>query len=72
MVKEITCRELDRLLEQGADLIDVREAEELGEGTITGGRNWPLSSFGIRQRDISRSKPTVFYCRSGMRSMKAA
>jgi len=72
MVKEITCKELDKLLSLGADLIDVRESEELKEGVINGGRNWPLSSFGIRKRDISRSKPTVFYCRSGMRSMQAA
>jgi len=72
MIKEITCQQLEKLLAQGAELVDVREEEELQEGAIAGGKNWPLSSFGLRQRDISQKRPTIFYCRSGMRSMKAA
>lgn len=72
MVREITCKELEKLLEQGAELVDVRESEELKEGEIRGGINWPLSTFGIRQREVSKHRPTIFYCRSGMRSMQAA
>lgn len=72
MVKEISRAQLKSLLEEGADLIDVREEEELKEGMIKGCANWPLSTFGRRKRDISQAKPTIFYCRSGMRSMQAA
>ena len=72
MVREVSCGELEQLLKQGAELVDVREAEELEEGVIKGGTNWPLSTFGLRQEDVSRKRPTIFYCRSGMRSMQAA
>ncbi len=72
MVKEISVEELLKMLDKGAELVDVRESEELPEGSIGGGKNWPLSSFGMRQSDISHTRPTIFYCRTGMRSMKAA
>lgn len=72
MVKELSVGELRKMLEEGAELIDVREEDELSEGAIAGGKNWPLSTFGLRQQDISRSRPTIFYCRTGMRSIKAA
>lgn len=72
MAREVSCKELENLLKQGAVLVDVREADESEEGAIKGGVNWPLSTFGLRKKDISRKRPTIFYCRSGMRSMQAA
>ncbi len=73
MVKEIDFVELRALLVQGADLIDVREPEETSEDSkLPGDRNWPLSTFGLRQKDLSKDRPTIFYCRSGLRSLKAA
>lgn len=73
MAKEIDSRRLERLLADGAELVDVRETEEFRlETTKLGGRNWPLSSLGLRQKEISQCRPTIFYCRSGMRSMQAA
>lgn len=73
MVKEISSKQLFQLIRKGAELVDVREEKELmEEGGIKGGCNWPLSTFGLRQKDISHKRPTIFYCRSGMRSMQAA
>ncbi len=71
-MKEIDYDELKALVEQGAQLVDVREADEVESGRIPGGINWPLSTFGLRQKDVSRERPTIFYCRSGLRSLKAA
>jgi rhodanese-related sulfurtransferase len=73
MIKEIDDQELYRLLAEGTvDLVDVREESEFQEGDIPGAKNWPLSSFGLRQKEVSRDRPTLFFCRSGLRSMKAA
>ena len=73
MVKEITNSQLLRkVLADGALLIDVRENEEVEEGALNYDDHWPLSSFGLRQTEISKTRPTIFYCRSGVRSFKAA
>ncbi|NRA44334.1 MAG: rhodanese-like domain-containing protein [Oligoflexales bacterium] len=74
MSKDITYNQLSKLMKNGALLVDVREREELEVegGTIKGGEHWPLSTFGIRKNAMPKNKPTIFYCRSGMRSMQAA
>lgn len=71
MAKEITPQQLIEMLEQGAELVDVRELEEVNEGKITNTKHWPLSSFGLRRPEISKTLPTIFYCRTGLRSLKA-
>ncbi len=72
MTQEIDLKQLVTMLKEGAVLVDVREAEELKEGALEGTRHWPLSSFGLRESEISKTRPTIFYCRSGLRSLKAA
>lgn len=72
MVREITISEMEEILAQGADLVDVREADELVGGTIEGYRHMPLSTLAGELQAISQSRPTIFYCRSGKRSLKAA
>lgn len=74
MIKEIPMDKLQEMLDHGAELIDVREEEEV---TKTGpidecAKHWPLSTFGLRQDEVSKQRPTIFYCHSGLRSMKAA
>ena len=72
-IKEIDVAELDQYIKNGAELVDVREAQELeDEGVIPGYKHMPLSSFDDYEGQVSKSKPTVFYCRSGRRSLKAA
>ena len=72
MAKELNLPQFLDLLKKGAELVDVRESEELSEGRIEKTKHWPLSSFGLRQTDISKTRPTIFYCRTGLRSLKAA
>ncbi len=72
VIEEIDLADLEALLEQGAVLVDVREQEEVDEGMIEGAVHMPLSEFENFSEDISKTHPTVFYCRSGRRSLKAA
>jgi rhodanese-related sulfurtransferase len=73
VIKEIDREEMERLLdEESAILVDVREEEELADGMIDGALHWPLSQFEDYKEQISKTKPTIFYCRSGKRSMRSA
>lgn len=56
----------------GAILVDVREADEYGEGHIPGAVNIPLSCFGsFEERVPDHAAPIFVYCHSGARSEKA-
>lgn len=73
MSKEIEGKGLIELLSKGAVLVDVREKKESEENGIIGEKNnWPLSTFELRKEEISQTRPTIFYCQSGLRSLKAA
>jgi rhodanese-related sulfurtransferase len=52
-------------------LIDVRQPEEYEAGRIAGGRLIELGRLGAEAETIDRSRPVVFYCRSGSRSAMA-
>lgn len=72
MISEIDIDEMERLVDEGAVLVDVREEEEVLEGCIEGSLSWPLSRFAEFKDDVSQTNPTIFYCRSGRRSLKSA
>ncbi|MFK7872324.1 MAG: rhodanese-like domain-containing protein [Oligoflexales bacterium] len=72
MVKEVSVEELAKLVSEGVQVVDVRETEELKDGVIEGGVHWPLSSLGLHKKEIASRRAVLFYCRSGLRSMKAA
>jgi len=73
MAKEIDVNQLSEMLRGDTELVDVRETEEIFKyGKIEGSRHWPLSSFALRDGDVSKTRPTIFYCHSGLRSLKAA
>jgi rhodanese-related sulfurtransferase len=57
-----------RLVDQGAILVDIREADEYAREHIPGARHAALSQ--LNQADISayRGKTLVFHCRSGART----
>ncbi len=53
-------------------LVDVREPDEVAEGTLPDSRNIPLTEFVERLSELDASKPIVLFCRSGGRSAQAA
>lgn len=71
-VKEITVKELKELQDQGADfqLIDVREPYEYEIANISG-ELIPLGTVLDHADKISKDKPVIVHCRSGMRSANA-
>src|SRR5690606_10520425 len=52
--------------------IDVREADELLNGTIPGFANIPLSELESRLSEIRKDREVVLICRSGRRSLHVA
>jgi hydroxyacylglutathione hydrolase len=65
--------DLDRLLEDGAEVIDVRELHERDDGFIPGSRNIPyrlVREYGDELRQEGR--PIVTICESGARAAVAA
>lgn len=61
--------EAERLIADGALLIDIREPDEHARESISGAANHPLAQ--IKQL-TSHSGPTIFHCRSGMRTQTNA
>jgi glyoxylase-like metal-dependent hydrolase (beta-lactamase superfamily II)/rhodanese-related sulfurtransferase len=64
--------ELDELLEQGAELIDVRERDERDTGYIAGSRNIPYRLLAFSGAEVSSDRPVVTICESGARAGIAA
>jgi rhodanese-related sulfurtransferase len=73
MAKEVYKGELDSLVKDGAVLVDVREADEVAEAQgLPGTTHLPLSRLSELAAQITRDRPLIFYCRSGVRSFQAA
>lgn len=73
MAREVYRGELESLVQGGAILVDVREPEEVAEEEgLPGKTHVPLSRFAELAARISKERPTIFYCRSGLRSFQAA
>jgi rhodanese-related sulfurtransferase len=61
--------EARRLLDGGAVLIDIREADEHAREKIPGARHVPLSKLDEMDAAVHEGKPVIFHCRSGARTM---
>ena len=62
-----------RLVENGALLVDVRTADEFAAGHLPGAVNLPVGDLQSRVDELApKERPVVVYCRSGMRSGRAA
>ncbi len=68
MYKDYTCQFLKNLLNQGAQLIDVRSSVEFNQGALSGAVNMPIDHFQLYKDDIDETRPVLLYCRSGQRS----
>lgn len=57
-----------QLLESGAVLIDIREADEYARERIAVSRHLPLSSIGRLPLSVDGAKAVIFHCKSGART----
>jgi rhodanese-related sulfurtransferase len=69
--REITRDEARRLVEEGAQLIDVRADHEWEAGHVAGAVHLPLDELAGRVAEFDRGRPVVLYCRGGNRSTMA-
>ena len=73
MESDYTPQQVAALHERGEiQLIDVRQPEEREAGRIAGDRFIELGQLPAAVDSVDRSRPVVFYCRSGSRSAMAA
>ena len=70
--KEIGREEARKLLDEGAQLLDVRADHEWEAGRIAGAKHLPLAELAERTEEIDKERPVVLYCRGGNRSTMAA
>jgi len=64
--------EARRLLDSGALLIDIREADEHAREKIPGARHLPLSKLDDADLAPHQGKPVIFHCKSGVRTQTTA
>lgn len=70
---EVDTAHTARALEQdSAQVIDVREPYEREAGHIPGTRHVELEHLASEAQTIDRSRPVIFHCRLGARSLMAA
>jgi rhodanese-related sulfurtransferase len=70
-VKEVSREQARSLVEDGAQLVDVRADHEWEVGRIAGATHLPLDSLVERAAEIDKDRPVVLYCRGGNRSTMA-
>ena len=70
-MKEVSREEARKLIDEGAQLLDVRADHEWEAGRIAGAAHVPLPELPQRLGVIDRDRPVVVYCRGGNRSSMA-
>jgi rhodanese-related sulfurtransferase len=68
---EVSPQQAAELVRDGAQLVDVRQADEHAAGRIEGSLHIELDRLASEAASIDRDRPVVFYCRSGSRSALA-
>ena len=69
--REISRQEAQKLIDEGAQLVDVRADHEWEAGHIAGAVHVPLDELAERVAEIDKERPVVVYCRGGNRSSMA-
>jgi rhodanese-related sulfurtransferase len=70
--REVSREEAQKLIDEGAQLVDVRADHEWEVGHIAGAVHVPLDELPERTGEIDKEHPVVLYCRGGTRSTMAA
>lgn len=63
--------DFNELVKKGAQVVDVRSREEYASGHMKGSVNIPLPELQRSLAKISKNKPVIVCCASGMRSGSA-
>jgi rhodanese-related sulfurtransferase len=69
--REVSRDEARKLIDEGAQLVDVRAGHEWEAGRIAGATHVPLPELPQRLGEIDKDRPVVVYCRGGNRSTMA-
>ena len=71
---EITPQQLAEQFKSGIDaqIVDVRESDEVADGMIPGAKHIALGELAARRNELDMSRPVIAVCRSGRRSAAAA
>ncbi|HET7508335.1 MAG TPA: rhodanese-like domain-containing protein [Solirubrobacterales bacterium] len=69
--REVSREEARKLVEEGAQLVDVRADHEWDAGHIAGAEHVPLPELPQRTGELDQDRPVVVYCRGGNRSSMA-
>jgi len=69
--REVSREEARKMVEEGAQLVDVRADHEWEAGRIAGAKHVPLPELPQRTSEIEQDRPVVVYCRGGNRSSMA-
>jgi rhodanese-related sulfurtransferase len=69
--KEISRAEAREMLDQGAQLVDVRADHEWETGHLPGAVHIPLAELPQHLEEIDKDRPVILYCRGGNRSSMA-
>jgi rhodanese-related sulfurtransferase len=68
LLPTLTPSEAKRLLDQGAILVDIREADEHAREKIPGARLMSLSKLDDADLALHEGRPVIFHCKSGART----
>lgn len=69
--REVSREQAQKLVDDGAQLVDVRAEHEWEAGRIAGAKHLPLAELAERTGEIDKDRPVVLYCRGGNRSTMA-
>jgi phage shock protein E len=69
--REVTREEARKLIDEGAQLVDVRADHEWETGRIAGAAHIPLPELPQRTAELDQDRQVVIYCRGGNRSSMA-
>lgn len=69
--REVSREEARQMIDEGAQLVDVRADHEWEAGHIGGAKHVPLPELPQRTGEIDKDRPVVVYCRGGNRSSMA-
>jgi len=71
MFNSFTGKDACKLLNEGAQLVDVRSASEFSRGALPNAINLPLQSIMSAKNVIDTDKTVILYCVTGARSSTA-